>query len=487
MRYAILSDIHANLQAWNAVYLDARSNAVERIICLGDIVGYGPHPAEVLQAVHAHVDHIVLGNHDAVIAGKLDEALFNEGAREIIGWTRSRLGRNAIRFLGRLPLALDGGSFRCAHGDFVQPAAFNYVIEPQDADACWQAVDAPLLFIGHTHRPALFVRGASGIPRTVTPQDFEVEPAKRYLVNVGSVGQPRDGDARAAYCLYDTATNAVFWRRIPFDLDAYRLAVSAAGIRADTSYFLRHDPRAGVPPLRTILNFSPAQTPAQAARNVVAVQELKALRRRAATWRGLCLLLLVLVGLLAGAGAAVWHRHQTRSLVLRDPEQPVLRAEAVAERANILPPLLAAARGDGLKGWNLELGDRRRQSFSLRAGGPEPILALRSLTGAEAIRLASPRVAVRPRVKLCMEMDVRKSADFRGSLALVMALTRQTAGGAETADPFLVKEPLQKPRDGWQHAQATQLLPANTTAVQLHVRGTFTGTVEIKAICLTRR
>ena len=129
MRFAIVSDLHSNLQAWNAVLLDIRSQKLDRIICLGDVVGYGPDPAEVLRSVHANVNHLVLGNHDAVVCGKMDETLFNESARQIIDWTRGQLNREARRFLGSLPLSLDAGLFRCAHGDFSEPGAFNHATE----------------------------------------------------------------------------------------------------------------------------------------------------------------------------------------------------------------------------------------------------------------------------------------------------------------------------------------------------------------------
>ena len=145
MRYAIVSDLHANLPAWTAVLLDLRSLDADRIICLGDLVGYGPQPAEVLRSVYAEVNHVVLGNHDAVVCGKLDGSLFNETARQIILWTRDRLNAQALRFLRSLPLSLRGGGFRCAHGDLADPAAFRYVIDPADAAPSWSAVEDRLL------------------------------------------------------------------------------------------------------------------------------------------------------------------------------------------------------------------------------------------------------------------------------------------------------------------------------------------------------
>ncbi len=128
MRYAIISDVHANLQAWDAVFTDIRSNDIDQIICLGDIVGYGPSPAQVLEQAYAHVHHFVLGNHDAVLAERLGADCFNERARALIEWTRRRLDARASRFLGQLPYVLEGKSFRCAHASPAAPAQFGYVL-----------------------------------------------------------------------------------------------------------------------------------------------------------------------------------------------------------------------------------------------------------------------------------------------------------------------------------------------------------------------
>ena len=114
MRYAIVSDIHANMQAWKAVLQDIACSDIDRIICLGDIVGYGPRPAEVLQSVHARADHLVLGNHDAVIAGKLSAELFNSRARERVKWTAEHLSPKAVEVLGSVPLTLTGDGSRDA-------------------------------------------------------------------------------------------------------------------------------------------------------------------------------------------------------------------------------------------------------------------------------------------------------------------------------------------------------------------------------------
>ena len=488
MRFAVVSDIHANLQAWNAVLLDIRSQNLDRIVCLGDLVGYGPNPAEVLRSVHANVNHIVLGNHDAVICGKMDEALFNESARQIIDWTRSQLNRNARRFLASLPLSVEAGAFRCVHGDFSDPAAFNYILDPGDAMASWLAVEHQMLFVGHSHVPGIFLLGPSGTPHRVPPQDFEIEEGKRYIVNVGSVGQPRDGEARASYCIFDSDTGDVWWRRIPFDLDQYREALLATGIPEQASYFLRHDPRSGTPPIRELLNFSPAKTPEQAAHDVVEVQQLVDLQRSVSRWRWIAAVGLACGLLLAAAVAWFWHRHANRYLEIEGtPAGELAAADAPADR-NLLPLPEAATRpGEAIPGWTVRLGDRRSQAAVVYMDATKPVLALSSEAAKDAVSLCGPWIAAKPGMKLGYEAMFRKSEVFRGSLVAGVYFRKKAEGGAEESDLVNVKEPNMPRADGWMLAKCTFDAPAGTTAVRFAIRGQFAGRAEISDLRLCRK
>lgn len=492
MRIAFVSDLHANLQAWNAVLLDIRCNQVDRIICLGDCVGYGPHPAEVLQSVHETVHDLVLGNHDAVVCGKLDGDLFNEQARAIIQWTRSQLNAAAVDFLASLPLTLAAGEFRCAHGEFSDPAAFRYLVTAEDALPSWAARLEPLLFVGHTHQPAVYVLGRSGTPHRLSPQDFQMEPGKRYLVNVGSVGQPRDGEPRASYCIYDTQLRSVYWRRTPFDLDAYRNALRAAGLPEGPSYFLRHDPRQGVPPLRQILNFSPPLEAHRKVRNTVEVQVLHGLERKARLWRRRCVLAALLALLIAtGSGTLAW-RHATRRLVIQDPSSTTLRsAEGYDGRSLTVLPPGPIPPGQPIPGWTLTLGDKRRQSARIEGVHPAPSAGtlLVQSRSPEEIRLSSGLFGGLSRRRVSVAGEFRKSSDFEGTVALVLSLIRESESGPVQVDQFLVREPNLLRRDGWVAVQQTTRdpLPASTRSVQLHVRGQFTGTLEIRDLQLIPR
>ncbi|MEI6970630.1 MAG: metallophosphoesterase family protein [bacterium] len=488
MRYAIVSDIHSNLQAWNAVLLDIRSLGVDRIICLGDIVGYGPNPVEVLESVHANVDHFVLGNHDAVICSKLDDELFADSARTVLEWTRQRVGRNAAAFLSRLPLTLDGGTFRCAHGDFADPGYFNYVTEPHEAMPSWNAVGEQLLFVGHTHLPSIFLLGRSGTPHRVPAQDFVIEPEKRYIVNPGSVGQPRDGDARASYCVYDQDAGEVRWRRIPFDIDACRAAIATAGIPAEASCFLDYDPRKGVRPLRDIVNFSPATNPRQAAHNVEAVHTLEVLQKRVRRWKLMFALSSTAALLLMVAVARAWMLKTDRHATIGDAAfaAPV-RASIFAADTNMLScPTNAIAPGSPIAGWTVFLSDTAAQGAGLESGGPQspPCMTLQSDGG--EIRVSSRGFIVEPGTKLQMSALFRHEPGFTGDIWIGLELTRQTPGG-ETINHINPKPPSASRKDGWLAAQGTVTMPPGAKLIRFEIYGKFNGNTRVSSISLKKK
>ena len=239
MRYAILSDVHANAAALRAVLADAADLQAERIVCLGDVLGYGPEPVEALELIYRRAHVCLAGNHDDAVSGRCLVDDFTDVAAAAVRRHRAALARNAVDWLRRLPHvcefpAADGsateGAFACAHGEFEDPKRFGYVLEAQDALPSWYARTEQLLFVGHTHRPGIFVLGGSGVPHALEPMNFVLEPGKRYLVNVGSVGYPRSGACRSFYCLYDDTSRVVSFRSLPFDLDGYRAKMNGAGV-----------------------------------------------------------------------------------------------------------------------------------------------------------------------------------------------------------------------------------------------------------------
>lgn len=230
MRYAIISDVHANESALRAVLVDAADEGAERIVCLGDVLGYGPEPASTLELVYRKAHVCLAGNHDDAIAGRCPTEDFTEFAAEAVARHRQQLKSSGLDWLAHLPHVCEFDGFACAHGDFADPEAFNYVLEPADAMPSWNARAEQLLFVGHTHRPGLFVLGASGRPHFLEPVDFVLEEGKRYLVNVGSVGYPRSGTCRSSYCIYDDDTKSVAFRSLPFDLEDYAARMHGRGL-----------------------------------------------------------------------------------------------------------------------------------------------------------------------------------------------------------------------------------------------------------------
>jgi predicted phosphodiesterase len=485
MRIAIVSDLHANIQAWNAALFDIRSQHVDQIVCLGDIVGYGPNPAEVLQSVHANVELLVLGNHDAVVAGKLGDDLFNEKAQTLIRWTRTRLNNQAVKFLSSLPLSIDTGEFRCAHADLSDPGAYHYVIEPGDAIASWETVGHQLLFVGHTHKPGIFLMGPSETPHAIDPRDFRLEPHKRYLVNAGSVGHPRDGDARACYCILDTQKESLYWRRIPYDIDAFKAAVDREAFPREAFHFLENDPRKGVPPLREQLDFSPATSPHQSAHDVVHVREVDIHRRHARRWRNRFLALLGAAVVAGAVMGGVVYEQASRTAVITDTSAPPILPHSRPVGTNVLPAPKAhpSIRG-AISGWNIMLGMRRRQSaeaIAMRDGSPAIVMT----SAAPAVPLAvySPPVQIVAPTKFCAQAMVSRSPDFGGTMSVSLIETRNVAGRPRAM--VRVMNPGIRRKDGWLEAKHTFITTTNTVSVEYRLEGSFTGSVVAAQLSLT--
>lgn len=487
VRLAILSDVHANLQALNAVLSDVRCLGAERIVCLGDLVGYGPEPAEVLQQAYARIGHFVLGNHDAVIAGLMDPAVFNPSARQMIAWTASRLNPKAAKFLAGLPYVLTGRGFRCCHGNPASPAAFGYVLDDAHAREAWQATTERFLFIGHSHVPGLFVLGRSGTPHWLEPQDFGWEEGKRYIVNVGSVGQPRDGDVQASYCLFDDTRGEVFFRRVPFDLDSYRQALARTAAPIPRTYFLTIADRGQPRPLREILDFHPL-SPEQVAGRPVTEAQLGRAVRAARRWRvGTAVLLVTLVAVLSGAGY-LWRRAQPAMVEFAARRQAPLALPACG--TGCLPgpgragPVSAEAP---LEDWTMRLADPGCQQVEVcrddPAGTGGPVFHLRSEKPLPLALESRPLLASRG-MRFQVQAAGRAGPSFQGYAEV--ALVVQGADGIERP---LVHCPLERlSADRWKAFRRSA--PAqglrDDASVRWVLRGEFAGELLLRDLELRR-
>lgn len=218
MIYAVISDIHANLTALEAVLADAKANGAGSIVSLGDIVGYGPMPAETLRRIMAENPAAIAGNHDDAVSGRVDEDDFIDLARDAVLRHREALSKRELSYLASLPYTTAFGEAVASHGDFTDPARFLYIENEEDAEANFEALAARLAFVGHTHVPAIFLTGRSGAVYKVEPQDFTLEDDKRYIVNPGSVGYPREknGQCFSSYVLYDSEERSITFRFLPF-------------------------------------------------------------------------------------------------------------------------------------------------------------------------------------------------------------------------------------------------------------------------------
>jgi diadenosine tetraphosphatase ApaH/serine/threonine PP2A family protein phosphatase len=230
VKYAIISDIHANLEALEAVRKEVESVSPDKILCLGDLVGYGASPNECVEAAREICDLTVAGNHDFGACRRTDIAYFNMYAREAILWTEKALKKDCFDFLCSRPLseAVDG-DIRVVHATPREPDRWNYIFSHEQALEEFQAFHEQICFIGHSHQPVIYEL-MDEETLIVSTDRVHVRDGRRYLVNVGSVGQPRDGDSRASFCIYDRDKNEITIKRVEYDIDGAKKRINEAGL-----------------------------------------------------------------------------------------------------------------------------------------------------------------------------------------------------------------------------------------------------------------
>lgn len=237
MRIALLSDIHANRQAFEACLAAADAIGAQEFVVLGDIVGYGADPAWCVEQVQRLQDRgavVIQGNHDAAVAAAGPELSMQSTAGQAVNWTRTQLDEAQRQWLGSLPLERTDEDRYYVHADASAPARWLYVEDQDDARTHFSACTARLSFCGHVHRPALYsqIPGDTRINRFAPSTDYPLPllPRRNWLTVLGSVGQPRDGDPGAAWCLLDTTRDELRFLRTPYDIDAAMAAIRAVGL-----------------------------------------------------------------------------------------------------------------------------------------------------------------------------------------------------------------------------------------------------------------
>ncbi len=232
MKYGILGDIHANLSALQSVLDCFEREGVDQIVSVGDIVGYGAAPRECIALVQSIRAIVVKGNHDAACVGELDLRYFNNYARDAMRWTQGIVETEDRKWLAGLPLTVDLEHCSVGHGTYYRPELFDYIQSTTDADPSLNVLPTPVCFVGHTHVPVTCLRTKDDPLRTAYTLDAEIDLSEsvRALVNVGSVGQPRDEDSRAAYAIYDTGAERVWIKRAEYDIEREARRIRAAGL-----------------------------------------------------------------------------------------------------------------------------------------------------------------------------------------------------------------------------------------------------------------
>jgi diadenosine tetraphosphatase ApaH/serine/threonine PP2A family protein phosphatase len=222
MRLGIFSDVHANLEALSAVLESYRAHDIDRYFCLGDVVGYGADPNECTTIVRNTAETTILGNHDAAVAGRMDYSYYYEAARHALDTHASLVDEDNMGWLRGLPykrMVDDAGVLLC-HGSPVRIEEFEYIFAPEQAQECLPIFDrlGDITFIGHSHLCKVFAL-RPGEVQELPSRNFTLEPGYKYIVSVGSVGQPRDYDNRASYTIYDTDERRFEFKRVEYDID----------------------------------------------------------------------------------------------------------------------------------------------------------------------------------------------------------------------------------------------------------------------------
>lgn len=234
-RIAILGDIHANLEALNAVIDDARAQSVSSFYCVGDVVGYNANPLECAKIIRSICAATVCGNHDFYCSHDRSLDDFQPNAAAAVAWTRRQLDAETAKWLGELPMSKTffPSSFSLVHGTMDMPELWGYVFDIFDADAHFTYQPTPICFHGHTHVPAVFEKSGTKVERYGAPAPgtrVSLAFGRKYFINTGSVGQPRDGIPKASYLIYEPRSRIFEFRRVEFDVETAAEKIRLAGL-----------------------------------------------------------------------------------------------------------------------------------------------------------------------------------------------------------------------------------------------------------------
>ena len=231
MRYGILSDIHGNIEALTESVKALEKEHIDTWICLGDIVGYGANPEECAQVIRKLAKVTIVGNHDAAVAGRMDYSYYYDAARHALDWCKQQVSPETMRWLAGLPYRHREGEVEFCHGSPVCPEEFEYIFTKEKAKELLKFRDvlAGVTFIGHSHLTRSFALGVDEAFNVKGPE-FVVRPDFKYIITVGSVGQPRDYDPRSCCAVFDTETRHFKYVRSEYNIEAQMKKIIAAGL-----------------------------------------------------------------------------------------------------------------------------------------------------------------------------------------------------------------------------------------------------------------
>ena len=231
MRIGIFSDTHANIEALEAVQRALTEESVDKRVCLGDTVGYGASPNECCAIIRERAAHTILGNHDAAVAGRMDYSYYYDAARQALDLHARQLSPENMVWLRNLPYEVREGDVTFCHGSPINLEEFEYIFSVEQATRCLDIWDelGTVTFIGHSHLCKSFALTREEVFEVVATK-FVIRPEHRYIISVGSVGQPRDYDNRASYTIYDTEERVFEFKRVAYDIDGAAQKIFAADL-----------------------------------------------------------------------------------------------------------------------------------------------------------------------------------------------------------------------------------------------------------------
>ena len=218
MKLALISDIHGNLEALTSVLRDISRYQVDKIHCLGDVIGYGSDPTSCLELVNEYCDVKVMGNHEYVILGLETTDGYTHVAKIAAEWTKDQLKDRELSMIADFQMEVQSDDLYFVHSSPFEPKQWHYVLSPEEAAVAFEYLAARIGFNGHSHIPLIFTENPNQLPRERVGHDFMPDSDNRYLINIGSVGQPRDNDPRSCYVIYDTALGEIEYRRVEYDI-----------------------------------------------------------------------------------------------------------------------------------------------------------------------------------------------------------------------------------------------------------------------------